>query len=337
MIIILKKNSTKKDAEVILQEIENAGLKPLFLPGVEKVVIGAIGDERLLESKNFDSFPQVQEVKRILTPYKLVSREFKETNSIVKIGDVPFGGQEIIIIAGPCAVESLEQMDQSASVCKQAKAKVLRGGAFKPRTSPYSFQGLEQKGLNIIKQISSKYSMPTVTEVVEISDLDAIEESVDAFQIGARNMQNFSLLKEVGQRKKPVILKRGFAAKIEDLLLAAEYILAHGNENVILCERGIRTFETAYRNTLDLNAVALLKARTHLPVIVDPSHATGVRDLVPHMSYAAIAAGADGIMVDVHPDPTKALCDGMQSLYPEQFVAMMDTLIKVAHAIGRSI
>lgn len=337
MIIILKKNASKEDADTILDEIEKTGLKPLFLPGVERVVIGAIGDERLLNEKHFESFPQVDEVKPVLSPYKIVSREFHTQPTVVKIGNVEIGAKKFVTIAGPCAVENTVQMNKAAQAVKGAGALILRGGAFKPRTSPYSFQGLGVDGLKILAQVAKEHGMPAVTEVLEISDIDAVEQYADAFQVGARNMQNFSLLKELGQRKKPVILKRGFAAKVEDLLLAAEYIVSKGNENVILCERGIRTFETCTRNTLDLNAVPYLKTTTHLPVLVDPSHGTGVRELVAPMAYAAVACGADGVIIEVHPDPKLALSDGQQSLLPEQFAKMMTDMKRFIKAAERDV
>lgn len=336
MIIILKQNASKQDADSILEEIERTGLKPLFLPGVERIVIGAIGDERLLNEKQFESFPQVEQVKPVLSPYKLVSKEFNNANTMVKIGDVTIGGKEFVTIAGPCAVENTVQMNKAASLVKKAGARILRGGAFKPRTSPYSFQGLGLEGLKILSAAAREHHMPSVTEVVEVADIDAVEQYADAFQVGARNMQNFRLLTELGQRKKPVILKRGFAAKVEDLLLAAEYIVSEGNPNVILCERGIRTFETCTRNTLDLNAVPYLKSKSHLPVIVDPSHGTGVRDLVAPMAFASAACGADGLIIEVHPDPKVALSDGMQSLFPEQFAAMMQDLNRFVLAANRT-
>jgi 3-deoxy-7-phosphoheptulonate synthase len=337
MIIILKKNASKNDADTILDEIERTGLKPLFLPGVERIVIGAIGDERLLNAKHFESFPQVDEVKPVLSPYKLVSKEFHSEASVVKIGDIAVGGNEFVVIAGPCAVENTLQMKKSAAAVKQAGAQILRGGAFKPRTSPYSFQGLGVDGLKILAAIAQEHKMPTVTEVVEAADIDAVEQYADAFQVGARNMQNFALLKELGQRRKPVILKRGFAAKVEDLLLAAEYIVSEGNTQVILCERGIRTFETCTRNTLDLSAIPYLKSTTHLPVLVDPSHGTGMRELVAPMAYAAAACGADGVIIEVHHDPKSALSDGKQSLEPEQFAKMMVELRKFVQAAYRSL
>ncbi len=336
MIIILKNGASRADADEILSEIERAGLKPLYLPGVEKTVIGAIGDERLLNQKHFESFPQVEQVKPVLSPYKLVSREFCNSNTTVSIGGIEFGGKNFITIAGPCAVENTAQMERAAKAVKECGAKILRGGAFKPRTSPYSFQGLGVEGLKIMHAVSKKFGLPTVTEVVEAADIDAVEQYADAFQVGARNMQNFSLLKELGQRKKPVILKRGLAAKVEDLLLAAEYIVSEGNNNVILCERGIRTFETCTRNTLDLNAIPYLKKTSHLPVIVDPSHGTGVRELVAPMAFAAAACGADGLIIEVHPEPQKALSDGKQSLFPEQFSELMKQLARFVEAADRT-
>jgi 3-deoxy-7-phosphoheptulonate synthase len=323
MIIILKQNASKKDADNILDEIEKTGLKPLFLPGVERIVIGAIGDERLLNEKHFENFPQVEQVKAVLSPYKLVSKEFNNANTMVKIGDVTVGGKEFVTIAGPCAVENTVQMQKTAGIVSKAGASILRGGL-----------GLE--GLKILSAAAKEYGMPSVTEVVEIADIDAVERYSDAFQVGARNMQNFRLLTELGHRRKPVILKRGFAAKVEDLLLAAEYIVSEGNPQVILCERGIRTFETCTRNTLDLNAVPFLKSKSHLPVIVDPSHGTGVRDLVAPMAFAAAACGADGLIIEVHPDPKSALSDGMQSLFPEQFASMMQDLKRFVLAANRT-
>lgn len=265
----------------------------------------------------------------------LVSREYHAADSIVRIGKVPFGGKFFTIVAGPCAIESADQLRSIASSVKMSGAAVLRGGAFKPRTSPYSFQGLGVEGLKILKQISQAVGMPTVTEVMDTADIPHLVEYADALQIGARNMQNFSLLKAVGELRKPVILKRGFAARAEDLLLAAEYILAGGNDQVILCERGIRTFDTYTRNTLDLNIIPFLKERSHLPVIVDPSHGTGVRSFVAPMAQAAAAAGADGVLIEVHTDPERALSDGAQSLYPAQFALLVKNLQRIADVLGK--
>ncbi len=337
MIIVLKAEATKTQAEEILEQIENLGLKPLYMPGTERVVLGALGDERVLEQLQLDSHPMVESVHRILSPYKLVSREMHPHDTVVDIGGVPIGGSRLAVIAGPCSVESLEQMQETARSVRNAGAVALRGGAFKPRTSPYSFHGLGQQGLEILRECADSLGMPCVTEVVEVADVELVDRYADAFQCGARNMQNFRLLKALGQSRKPVILKRGPAARLDDLLLAAEYILAEGNPNVVLCERGIRTFETATRNTLDLNAVPLIKRKTHLPVIVDPSHGTGIRELVSPMAAAAVACGADGLLIEVHCRPEQALSDGKQSLYPAQFAQLMQHLEPFVKAAGKSL
>lgn len=337
MIIVLKPEATKQDADEILAGISAAGLKPLYMPGVERTVLGAIGDERVLGRLHLENHPLVERVTPILTPYKLVNREMHPDPAVIRIGEVPVGGHRLAVIAGPCAVESREQMLATAREVKQHGAHCLRGGAYKPRSSPYSFQGLGQEGLEILRDVSREVGLPTVTEVVEVADVSSVEKYADAFQVGARNMQNFRLLKALGQSHKPVILKRGMAATVEDLLLAAEYIVSEGNPNVILCERGIRTFETATRNTLDLNAIPYIKQHSYLPVIVDPSHGTGVREYVAPMSKAAIACGADGLIVEVHVNPKAALSDGQQSLYPEQFGQCMRELRPFAEAAGRSL
>jgi 3-deoxy-7-phosphoheptulonate synthase len=305
------------------------------MPGQERVVLGALGDERAIESLHLDSDPLVESVKPILAPYKLVGREIHPHDSIVELGSARIGGGRFTVIAGPCAVESLEQMQRTATAVRQAGAHALRGGAYKPRTSPYSFQGLGREGLGILREVSRETGLPVVTEVMDPGDVDLVDEYAAGFQAGARNMQNFRLLQALGRSRKPVILKRGPAARVDDLLLAAEYILAEGNPNVILCERGITTFETATRNTLDLNAIPLIKQRSHLPILVDPSHGTGLRELVPAMAKAALACGADGLLVEVHYDPAQALSDGRQSLFPEQFGAMMRELRTIAGAIGK--
>lgn len=337
MIIILRPNASQKDADEILGLIESKGLKPLFLPGVERVVLGAIGDERILGGLHLQNHPMVEEVKEILAPYKMVSREMHKEDTIVNIGGVPVGGKKFTVIAGPCAIENLQQLQDAAAAVKEAGASILRGGAYKPRTSPYAFQGLELEGLKLLKQVSQAFTIPTITEVVEVADVAAVEEYADAFQVGARNMQNFKLLRTLGKSRKPVLLKRGMAAKVEDLLLAAEYIVAEGNPNVILCERGIRTFETCTRNTLDLNAIPYIKEKTHLPVLVDPSHGTGVRDYVIPMARAAAACGADGLIIEVHPNPKIALSDGQQSLYPKQFEQLMREIAPIVKVLGREL
>jgi len=335
MIIVLKPHATKEHAEELMKRIESLGLRPLYMPGQERVVLGALGDERALESLHLDSDPLVESVKPILAPYKLVGREIHPHDSIVELGSARVGGGRFTVIAGPCAVESLDQMTRTAKAVKAGGAHGLRGGAYKPRTSPYSFQGLGKDGLAILRDVSRETGLPVVTEVMDPSDVDLVHDYADGFQAGARNMQNFRLLQALGRSNKPVILKRGPAARVDDLLLAAEYILAEGNQNVILCERGITTFETSTRNTLDLNAIPLIKQRSHLPILVDPSHGTGLRELVPPMAKAALACGADGLLVEVHCDPTQALSDGRQSLFPDQFAAMMRELRGIAAAIGK--
>jgi 3-deoxy-7-phosphoheptulonate synthase len=337
MIIVLKPHASPDAAERLLERISGAGLQPLHMPGSERVVLGALGDERVLAELALDGDPDVESVKPILAPYKLVSRELHAHDTIVRIGKVAIGGAGLAVIAGPCAVETAEQLRASAQAAKGAGATILRAGAYKPRTSPYGFSGHGPAGLTILREIGDELGMPVVTEVMDTADIDLVAEHADALQIGARNMHNFALLRAVGRAGRPVVLKRGLSAKIEELLLAAEYLLASGNDQVVLCERGIRTFETATRNTLDLNAIPYIKQRTHLPVIVDPSHGTGIRDLVTPMALAAIACGADGLMIEVHNDPAAALSDGAQSLYPAQFEALMRAAAPVAQAVGRTL
>jgi len=335
MIIVLKPEATRDVADALLAKIASLGLKPLFLPGTERVVLGALGEERVLEQLHLESHPMVERVQPILSPYKLVSREVRPHDTIVSIGNAVVGGTRFTMIAGPCAVESHEQMLATALAVKEAGATVLRGGAFKPRTSPYAFQGLGVSGLRILCDVGREVGLPVVTEVVDVADVDVVAQYADCLQIGARNMQSFQLLKVCGQAKKPVLLKRGMSARLEELLLAAEYIVAEGNDQVILCERGVRTFEPAMRNTLDLGCVPYLKARTHLPVIVDPSHGTGARELVSPMAKAAAACGADGLIIEVHENPEVAKSDGKQSLYPEQFRRLVHELRPVVEAVGR--
>ncbi|QIZ75873.1 3-deoxy-7-phosphoheptulonate synthase [Ferrimonas lipolytica] len=336
MIIILKAGVAEADAKQLLEKIEGLGLKPLYMPGVERTVLGAIGDERILASLHLDSDPRVDELKPILSSYKLVSRELNPIDSHVMLGNHAVGGERFTVIAGPCGVESKEQLFSVADMIKQqGEAVALRGGAFKPRTSPYSFQGLGEEGLKLLQQAKQRTGLPIVSEVIDANDVELMAQYVDCFQIGTRNMQNYRLLEAVGKQQIPVLLKRGMSATIEELLLAAEYIVNSGNPNVILCERGIRTFETATRNTLDLNAVAYLKQKTHLPVLVDPSHGTGVRELIAPLSYAAAAVGADGIIVESHLNPCEALSDGHQALDAEQYAALLDGLRPFVHAAGK--
>ncbi len=336
MIIVLTPDATEQDAQEILQKIESVNLKPLYMPGTERIVLGALGDERVLNSLNIPAHPKVENVKPILSTYKQVSREMQSHDSQVNFGNTTIGGNNFTIIAGPCAVENEEQILKSAALVKKYGANGLRGGAFKPRTSPYSFQGLEEEGLKLLQQASKEYGLPCVTEIIDSAHVEMFENYVDAFQVGARNMQNFKLLKAIGQSQKPVILKRGMSATIEELLLAAEYIYAEGNKNIVVCERGIRTYEKATRNTLDLNAVAYIKTKSHLPVIVDPSHGTGIRELVIPMAKAAVACGADGIIVEAHYNPQVALSDGQQSLDEAFFSQLMSEIKPFIKAAGKN-
>ncbi len=337
MIIVMKSKATKKDIENVIKTIKDMKLRPHISKGKERTIIGAIGDERNLADLPLVTFSGVEKVMPILSPYKIVSREFKRENTIIKVNGVAIGRKKIIIIAGPCSVESRAMLLQIGKYVKSVGASIIRGGAFKPRTSPYSFQGMGKEGLEILKEAKTTLKMPVVTEIMDTRDIELIEEYTDIFQVGARNMQNFSLLKELGSANKPILLKRGLSATIKELLMSAEYIASRGNDKIILCERGIRTFETETRNTLDLNAVPVLKKLTHLPVIVDPSHGTGRKDIVAVMGMAAIAAGADGLIVEVHCQPEKALSDGEQSLKFNEFKKMVDGLKKVARAVGRTI
>ncbi len=339
MIIVMKPDATKAEKEEVLNRIIELGYKPHVIQGTTRDVIGAVGDERgkfILQS--IELMKGVEKVVPILKPFKLASKEVKKEQSIIKISDsVSIGGKNIIVIAGPCAIENEEQIINVAAAVKKAGASILRGGAFKPRTSPYSFQGMKEEGLQLLSKAGKISGMPVVTEVVNPETVELVAEYSDILQIGTRNSQNYELLKKVGQLNKPVLLKRGMSMTMHELLMSAEYILSEGNLSVILCERGIRTFETHTRNTLDLSAIPVLKEETYLPVIVDPSHATGYSKYVPSMSYASIAAGADGIMVEVHPNPEKAFSDGPQSLTPDNFAVMMNQLKAFAAAAGREV
>lgn len=336
MIVILKPDATEEQLQHLIKKTEALGLKAHVSRGVERTIIGFIGPEDVLRVTPLEVFPGVESVMPVLAPYKLVSREFKKENSIIKLKDnISIGGNKIIMMAGPCSVENHASLLGVAKTVKNSGATVLRGGAFKPRTSPYDFQGLGEEGLKYLKDVGLETGMATITEVMDPRDVSLIDKYADIFQIGARNMQNFTLLKEVGMTHKPVMLKRGLSATIKELLMSAEYILSKGNFNVILCERGIRTFETATRNTLDINAVAVVKQSTHLPMMVDPSHATGYWNFVGPAAKAGIAAGCDGLMIEVHPNPEQALSDGAQSLLPSKFEALMGELRLVAQAVSR--
>jgi len=337
MIIILRKDATKEQADQLLDIIEENGLRPLYMPGSERTVLGALGDERILGALGLEAYSFVEKVLPILSPYKLASRDLQAHDTRVDIRGVPIGPGHFTVIAGPCAVEDEEQIVAAARAVKAAGVKILRGGAYKPRSSPYSFQGLEEEGLKLLAVASKETGLPVVTEVIDVHDIDKVASHADMLQVGARNMQNFRLLKELGRAGKPVLLKRGMSATYTDLLMSAEYILSEGNPEVVLCERGIKTFETATRNTLDLNAVPWLKGKTHLPVIVDPSHGTGIRELVIPMTKASIGAGADGAVVEMHPRPDQALSDGKQSLDPDQLARLRDQVSRFAEAQGRKL
>lgn len=337
MIIVLRPDATESQIKHIVERVKSLGLKPMISKGIERTIIGVIGEEDIIRIQPLEIFPGVEKVMPILAPYKLVSREFKPEHSVINVSGVKVGGKKVVVMAGPCSVENREVLIQIAKSVKHSGASILRGGAFKPRTSPYSFQGLGEEGLRYLKEAREKTGLPIITEVMDIRELPLIERYVDVLQIGARNMQNFNLLKEVGLSKKPVLLKRGMSSTIKELLMSAEYILSNGNFNVILCERGIRTFEEETRFTLDLSAIPVLKKKTHLPVIVDPSHGTGQWGYVPPMAKAAVAAGADGLLIEVHPKPEEALSDGLQSLLPENFDKLMKELKVIAKAVGREI
>lgn len=337
MIIVMKHGATSQQITNVIAQIEQRGFRAHLSEGVERTIIGVIGNDRPLDKDQVLLWDGVERVVPILHPFKLASRDFKPQDTTVTVNGVTIGGQKVVVIAGPCAVESREQLLEAAHAVKKAGATILRGGAFKPRTSPYSFQGLGLEGLKLLAEVREQTGLPVVTEVTSPEQVSLVATYADVLQIGARNMQNFALLEAVGKAHKPVLLKRGLMSTVEEFLLSAEYILAQGDEQVILCERGIRTFETYTRNTLDINAVPLLKRLTHLPVIVDPSHGTGKWELVPAVSRAAIAAGADGLMIEVHPRPEEALSDGAQSLRPDRFAALMEELRRVAEAVGRTL
>lgn len=337
MIIVLKKEASEQDIEKIVSKVREHGLEAHISRGVEKIVIGVVGDDNKLINVPIESLNNVEQVIRITKPYKLASRDFHPQNTVIDLGTVKIGGDEIAVIAGPCSVETKEQITHIAKEVKKYGANLLRGGAFKPRTSPYSFQGLGREGLELLKLAKEITGLPIVTEVLDVRDIDMVAEYADVLQVGARNAQNFPLLKELGKIRKPVLLKRGLSMKADEWVMSAEYIMLGGNYNVILCERGIRTFETATRNTLDINIIPVMKERTHLPIIIDPSHATGKAKYVPDMALASIAAGADGIMVEVHNDPENAWSDGDQSITPEQFGKMMEKLRLIAQVVGRKI
>ena len=340
MIIITRPNVTDAEVDHIRERIESVGMRTHLSRGEHRTIIGCIGDESLLQEVPLRSLPGVESVTPVLKPYKLASREFAVDRTVVRVGGrdaaASFGGNAITVIAGPCSVENREMLVNTATLVRAAGATMLRGGAFKPRTSPYAFQGMGAEALRLLTEVRAETGLPVVTEVMDTRQVDLVAEHADMLQVGARNMQNFALLAELGRVRRPILLKRGLSATIKELLMAAEYIMANGNHDIVLCERGIRTFETATRNTLDISAIPVLKRETHLPVIVDPSHAGGDASLVAPLAFAAIAAGADGLIVEVHPDPECALSDGDQSLAPPEFARMMQQLGAFAAAAGRS-
>ena len=336
MIIVMKHSATPQEINHVCEKVKELGLTPHVSRGVERTIIGVIGEEEKLRVKPLEAFPGVDSVVPILREYKLASRDFRpEPTEFEMPYGVKVGGKKIVVMAGPCAVEGRDMLFKTAEAVKKSGATFLRGGAFKPRTSPYSFQGLGEEGLKYLREAADAFGMLVVTEVMDTRSVELVAQYADMLQIGARNMQNFDLLKECGVSKKPVLLKRGLSATVKELLLSAEYILSKGNFKVLLCERGIRTFETATRNTVDINAVPVIKSETHLPISIDPSHGTGKREFVAPIAKAAVAAGCDAIMIEVHPNPEEAKSDGPQSLLPDQFAALMKDLRAVAHAVGR--
>lgn len=336
MVLTLRKDADQKQIETLSAWLKSQDIDVHISKGEYQTIVGLIGDTSRLDTDLIQGLSMVETVTRISEPYKNANRKFHPEDTVVEVRGVKLGGGHFQLIAGPCSVESQEQITNIAKDVKKAGAKILRGGAFKPRTSPYAFQGLRDEGLKLLKNAGQAAGMPVVTEIMDAAHIELFEEYADIFQVGARNMQNFELLKELGKSKKPVLLKRGLANTLQELLMSAEYIMAGGNENVILCERGIRTFETATRNTLDVSAVPMLKKMSHLPVVVDPSHAAGIADMVHPLSLAAAAVGADGIMVEVHNDPAHALCDGPQALTPERFEALSNDVKKILAVVGKT-
>jgi len=338
MIVEMSTGATQDEVNAVVERATSLGMGTQLNVGTDKTVIAILGsDTGLLPTDTFAVLPGVQSVTRIMKPYKLASREFKPSDSVVSINDIQIGGKRVVVMAGPCAVENEEQLMEAARAVKESGASILRGGAFKPRTSPFSFQGLEEAGLQLLAQARERFGIPVVTEVVDPNEVSLVAESADILQVGSRNMQNFALLTNIGKSKRPVVLKRGFSCTITEWLTAADYLLAEGNDQVILCERGIRTFEDSIRFSLDISAIPVLKRSSHLPVIVDPSHAAGHYSLVPSLAKAAVAAGADGLLIEVHPNPKEALVDGLQSLTLSKFANLMEELRQIAKTIGRYI
>lgn len=337
MVIVLRADATPEQRHSVESRLRELGFQIVVAPGAPPVVLAAVGEGSMPPLDEIRALPGVAEARRIPEPFKLASRSFRPNTSVVRIGDVEIGGPSVVLMAGPCTIESEEQMVKTAAVVRAAGARVMRGGAFKPRTSPYSFQGLGEEGLKLIRRVADAEKLLVVSEIMDKSQIPLMDRYVDIFQVGARNMQNYPLLRELGAVERPVLVKRGIAATVDEWLMSAEYVISGGNDQVIVCERGVRAYETYTRNTLDLNAVAVAKSLSHLPVIVDPSHAAGVRDKVVPLARAAIAAGADGLLVEVHFDPERAICDGPQSLFPDQFAALAGQIRQIAEAVGRTL
>jgi 3-deoxy-7-phosphoheptulonate synthase len=337
MVITLRPDATPDQRRAIESRLREAGFQIVLSPNGSAVTMAAVGEGSLPPLDEVRAMPGVATAIRIPEPFKLASRTFRQETSVIKIGDVAIGGKDVVLMAGPCTIESEEQMVKTAAAVRAAGARVMRGGAFKPRTSPYSFQGLGEEGLKLMRRVADAHGLLVISEIMDKSQIALMDRYVDIFQVGARNMQNYALLRELGQVERPVLVKRGLAATVDEWLMSAEYVMSGGNDRVIVCERGVRAYETYTRNTLDLNAVAVAKAISHLPVIVDPSHAAGVRDKVVPLARAAIATGADGLLVEVHHDPERAICDGPQSLFPQQFEALAAQIRLIAEAVGRSL
>jgi len=337
MVIVLRSDTTPDQRHAVESRLRELGFQIVLAPHSNPVVMAAVGEGSMPPLEEIRAMPGVAEARRIPEPFKLASRSFREKTSVIRIGDVEIGGAAVVLMAGPCTIESEEQMVQTAAAVRSAGATVMRGGAFKPRTSPYSFQGLGEEGLKLIRRVADSQKLLVISEIMDKSQIALMDRYVDIFQVGARNMQNYPLLRELGKVERPVLIKRGLAATVDEWLMSAEYVISGGNDRVIVCERGVRAYETYTRNTLDLNAVAVAKSISHLPVIVDPSHAVGVRDKVVPLARAAIAAGADGLLVEVHYAPEQAICDGQQSLYPEQFAALAGQIRLIAEAVGRKL
>ena len=337
MVIVLHRDATPEQRHTVEARLRDLGFQVVYSPNGTQVTMAAVGEGTMPPLDEMRSLPGVEEVRRIPSPFKLASRAFRKETTIVRVGDVEIGGKSIILMAGPCTIESEEQLVKTGAAVRAAGARIMRGGAFKPRTSPYSFQGRGEEGLQLMRRVADMHGLLVISEVMDKSQIALMDKYVDIFQVGARNMQNYPLLRELGNVERPVLVKRGLAATVDEWLMSAEYVMSGGNDRVLVCERGIRAYETYTRNTLDLNAVAVAKSLSHLPVIVDPSHAAGIRDKVPPLARAAIAAGADGLLVEVHYDPESAICDGPQSLFPDQFAELTAQIRMIAEAVGRTL